>query len=142
MRLLTTKFTSFNIAKAERKYKKELVNMLDVGNLSVEKMLMLISIGNNNCEEEKAAEKLDNYLSDENNSIIDAYIQILEEIDMDLKLLSRSGMKISTIREQLNKTIKSNASKIEDEDEDEDEDTGTDERDYEHEFNPDLYSAR
>lgn len=138
MRLLTTKFTSYNIAKAERKYKKELVNMLDVGNLSVEKMLMLISIGNNNCEEEKAAEKLDNYLSDENNSIIDAYIQILEEIDIDLKILSRSGMKISAIREQLNKTIKSNASKIEDEDED----TGTDERDYEHEFNPDLYSAR
>lgn len=136
MRLLTTKFTSFNIAKAERKYKKELINMLDLGNFSVEKLIMLISIGNNNCDEEKAAEKLDNYLSDEHNSVIDAFIQILEEIDIDLKILTRSGMKISAIREQLNKNIKANASKLEDED------VSSDERDYEHEFNPDLYSAR
>lgn len=137
MRLLTTKFTSYNIAKAEKADKKALIDFIDVGNLSVHKMLRLVQIGNNLCDEEHAADKLDNFLADDEHSLVDAYIQLLDELDMDTKLLKRSGVKVSDIRAQFENNIQAVTNKN-----DEDEYTSTDERDYEHEFNPDLYSAR
>ena len=105
MRYLTMKFTAFNIAKAEKQYGKELLDFINIGNLSVEKMLTLISIGNNLCTEEDAGNKLDNYLSDENNSLIDAYLQLLKELDYDTKILKRSGIKLSDIEASLNKQL-------------------------------------
>lgn len=105
MRYLTMKFTAFNIAKAEKQYGKELLDFINIGNLSVEKMLTLISIGNNLCTEEDAGNKLDNYLSDENNSLIDAYLQLLKELDYDTKILKRSGIKLSDIEASLNEQL-------------------------------------
>ncbi len=105
MRYLTMKFTAFNIAKAEKQYGKELLDFINIGNLSVEKMLTLISIGNNLCSEEDAGNKLDNFLSDENNSLIDAYLQLLKELDYDTKILKRSGIKLSDIEASLNKQL-------------------------------------
>lgn len=105
MRYLTMKFTAFNIAKAEKQYGKELLDFINIGNLSVEKILILISIGNNLCTEEDAGNKLDNYLSDENNSLIDAYLQLLKELDYDTKILKRSGIKLSDIEASLNKQL-------------------------------------
>lgn len=105
MRYLTMKFTAFNIAKAEKQYGKELLDFINIGNLSVEKILILIIIGNNMCTEEDAGKKLDNYLSDENNSLIDAYLQLLKELDYDTKILKRSGIKLSDIEASLNKQL-------------------------------------
>lgn len=105
MRYLTMKFTAFNIAKAEKQYDKELLDFINIGNLSVEKMLTLISIGNNLCTEEDAGNKLDNFLSDENNSLIDAYLQLLKELDYDTKILKRSGIKLSDIEASLNEQL-------------------------------------
>ena len=105
MRYLTMKFTAFNIAKAEKQYGKELLDFINIGNLSVEKILILIIIGNNMCTEEEAGNKLDNYLSDENNSLIDAYLQLLKELDYDTKILKRSGIKLSDIEASLNKQL-------------------------------------
>lgn len=104
-RCLTMKFTAFNIAKAEKQYGKELLDFMDIGKLSVEKMLILISIGNNLCTEEDAGTKLDNFLADENSSLIDAYLQLLKELDYDTKILKRSGIKLSDIEASLNKQL-------------------------------------
>lgn len=105
MRYLTMKFTAFNIAKAEKQYGKELLDFINIGNLSVEKILILIIIGNNMCTEEEAGNKLDNFLSDENNSLIDAYLQLLKELDYDTKILKRSGIKLSDIEASLNEQL-------------------------------------
>lgn len=105
MRYLTMKFTAFNIAKAEKQYGKELLDFINIGNLSVEKILILIIIGNNMCTEEDAGNKLDNYLSGENNSLIDAYLQLLKELDYDTKILKRSGIKLSDIEASLNEQL-------------------------------------
>lgn len=104
-RCLTMKFTAFNIAKAEKKYGKELLDFLDIGKLSVEKMIIFISIGCNLCTEEEAGTSLDNFLAYENNSLIDAYLQLLKEFDYDTKILKRSGIKLSDIEASLNKQL-------------------------------------
>ena len=105
MRLLTQKFTAYNIAKFEAKHDKEFIDFIDIGKLSISKMLTLIAMGNNNCSEEEAGKKLDNFLDEENNSLIDAYIQLIDEIDRDTKLLKKSGIKVSDLRKQFEENI-------------------------------------
>lgn len=101
MRLLTKKFTQYTIAQFEKKYDKTVVDFIDIGNLSVNKMIILIQMGNSGCSEQEAAEKLDNYLSDENNGLIDAYMQILEELDKDIHLFKGTGQNISDMRKAM-----------------------------------------
>lgn len=110
MRLLTKKFCSYTIAKCEKQFKKEFMDFIDVGNLSIEKMLILIQMGNNMCSEEEAGEKLDNYLSDENNGLVDAYLQLLDEVDRDVHILKGTGISIESLKEELYKKVENKAS--------------------------------
>lgn len=105
MRLLTQKFTAYNIAKFENKHNKEFIDFIDIGKLSIGKMLTLIAMGNNNCSEEEAGKKLDNFLDGEDNSLIDAYIQLIDEIDRDTKLLKKSGIKVEDLKKQFEDNI-------------------------------------
>lgn len=110
MRLLTKRFGSYTIAKCEKQYKKEFMEFIDIGNLSVDKMLLLIQMGNNMCTEEEAGEKLDNFLADENNGLVDAYLQLLEEIDRDVHILKGTGISIESLKEELYKKVENKAS--------------------------------
>jgi hypothetical protein len=107
MRYFTKKFTSYAIAVYEKKFKKEPMDLIDVGNLSIDKMITAIRVGNGVkggdfiLSEEEAAEKIDNFLEDENNSIIDVYLQIMEEYDRDLKIFKGTGVTIDSIRKDL-----------------------------------------
>lgn len=110
MRLLTKRFSSYTIAKCEKQYKKEFMEFIDIGNLSVDKMLLLIQMGNNMCTEEEAGEKLDNFLADENNGLVDAYLQLLDEIDRDVHILKGTGITVDSIKEELYSKIDNKAS--------------------------------
>ena len=105
MRLLTKRFTSFSIAKCERKFKKDFMDFIDIGNLSISKMLMLIEMGNPDITEEAAAERLDNYLMDENNGLIDAYIQLLDELNRDTKILKGTDITIESLKQSIYKKM-------------------------------------
>lgn len=110
MRLLTKRFCSYTIAKCEKQFKKEFMDFIDVGNLSIEKMLILIQMGNSMCSEEEAGEKLDNYLADENNGLVDAYLQLLDEVDRDVHILKGTGISIESLKEELYKKVENKAS--------------------------------
>lgn len=107
IRYFTKRFTSYALALYEKKTGKEPMDLIDVGNLSVQKMITAIRVGNGTkngdfaMTEEEAGEKIDNFLADENNSIIDVYLQIMEEYDRDLKLFKGTGITIDSIRKDL-----------------------------------------
>lgn len=107
MRYFTKRFTSYSLDLYEKKTGKEPMDLIDVGNLSVSKMILAIRVGNGRkgndfiMSEEEAGEKIDNFLEDENNSIIDVYLQIMEEYDRDLKLFKGTGVTIDSIRKDL-----------------------------------------
>lgn len=103
MRLLTTKFMSYAIAQFEKQFNIEFMDFLDIGNLSISKILRLIMMGNyrgknNPFSEEDAGQKLDNYLED--HSIIDAYLQLLDELNRDTHVLDVSGFTVDDLRKQ------------------------------------------
>lgn len=107
MRYFTKRFTSYALALYEKKTGKEPMDLIDVGNLSIQKMITAIRVGNGTkngdfaMTEEEAGEKIDNFLADENNSIIDVYLQIMDEYDRDLKLFKGTGVTIDSIRKDL-----------------------------------------
>lgn len=107
MRYFTKRFGSYAIALYEKKFGKEPMDLIDVGNLSVEKMITAIRVGNGTkgndftMSEEEAAALIDNFLADENNSIIDVYLQIMDEYDRDLKIFKGTGVSIDSIRADL-----------------------------------------
>lgn len=95
---LTTKFGTYKIAKYEKATGKSVMDLLDVGNFEVNKIVNLISLGNNYKTEEEAYNKLDEYLADENNSLISAYFDLLKEMDGDLKILKSCGIKVEDLK--------------------------------------------
>lgn len=108
MRYFTKRFTAYSLDLYEKKTGKEPMDLIDVGNLSVSRMILAIRVGNGRkgndfiMSEEDAADLIDNFLTDENNSLIDVFLKILEEFDMDTKILKQQGMKIEDIRKELN----------------------------------------
>ena len=109
MRLLTKRFTSYNIDKFEQRFKKDFMDFMDVGNLSINKIKLLVQMGNNNCSDEDACNIMDNYLSDENNSLIDLYMQVLEELNADTHILKGTGITVAKLREDLYAGMKMSA---------------------------------
>lgn len=108
MRVLTKKFTAYTVAQCEKQYKKDFLDFIDIGNLSFSKMITLVQMGNGYFNgklamgEEEAAGLIDKYLSsNEDHTIVDVFIQLLEEIDMDTKLFKGSGTSVEDIRENL-----------------------------------------
>ena len=105
MRVLTTKFSTYKLGKYEKATGKGVMDLLDIGNLEVSKIAEIIKLGNQfpkGCDEdEEAYKKLDDYLAmDEDNSIISAFFDLIDDLDKDLKIMRSCGLKVSDIKEQ------------------------------------------
>ena len=105
MRVLTTRFSTYKLGKYEKATGKGVMDLLDIGNLEVSKIANIIKLGNTfpkGCDEdEEAYKKLDDYLAmDEDNSLISAFFDLIDELDRDLKILRSCGLKVSDIKEQ------------------------------------------
>lgn len=97
---LTKHFGTYKIAKYEKQTGKSVMDLLDVGNFEVNKIVNLISLGNDYKTEEEAYSKLDEYLADENNSLISAYFELLKEMDENLKILKSCGIKVEDLKKE------------------------------------------
>ena len=102
MRQLTTKYSTYKLGQYERKTGKGIMDLLDIGNLEVNKIANIILLGNPQMkDEEEAYQRLDEYLSsDEEHSIISAFFDLIDELDKDLKIMKSCGIKVSDIKEQ------------------------------------------
>lgn len=110
MRQLTTKFGTYKLGQFEKKTGKGVMDLLDIGNLEVNKIAQIVMLGNPAMkEEEEAYQRLDEYLSsDDEHSIITAFFDLIEELDKDLKILKSSGIKVSDIKDQFKAQIEKN----------------------------------
>ena len=105
MRQLTTRFFTSKVAKFEKATGKSIMDLLDIGNLEINKLAVIIKLGNTFGpgvdEDEEAYKILDTYLaSDEEHSIISALFDLIDEMDRDLKILKSCGLRVSDIKEQ------------------------------------------
>ena len=110
MRVLTTRFSTYKLGKWEKATGKGVMDLLDIGNIEVSKLAEIIKLGNTfpkGCnEDEEAYKKLDEYLAmDEDNSLISAFFDLIDELDRDLKILRSCGLKVSDIKEQFKKEV-------------------------------------
>lgn len=113
MRFLTTKFSTYRLGKYEKNTGKGVMDLLDIGNLELNKIANIIYLGNPQMNDiEEAYARLDEYLSaDEDNSIISAFFDLVDELDKDLKILKTCGMKASDIKEQFKSEIENSFNK-------------------------------
>lgn len=111
MRVLTTRFFTSKIARYEKQTGKGVMDLLDIGNMEVNKIANIIRLGNtfpkfdnegNETDEyEEAYKKLDEYLAaDPNNSIITAFFDLIDELDTDLKILKSCGLSVEDIKKE------------------------------------------
>lgn len=100
MRKLTKYFGTYSIAKYEKATGKGVMDLLDIGNFEVNKLANIIMLGNKDFKtEEEAYDRLDEYLkSDEDNSLITAYFDLIDELDRDIKLMKSCGIKIDELK--------------------------------------------
>ena len=106
-RVLTKRFFASTIAKFEKQYKKTILDFISVDGLSVNVILTLMSMGNKDKTEDEVATILDEYMA-EGNGIIDALIQVLDELDRDIHIFKGTGLSIKDIKEQYYKEIENN----------------------------------
>ena len=107
VRVLTKRFFALTIAKFEKQYKKKILDFISVDGLSVNVILTLMSMGNKDKSEDEVAKILDDYM-EEGNGIIDALIQVLDELDRDIHIFKGTGLSIKDIKEQYYKEIENN----------------------------------
>ena len=111
MRQLTTRFFTSKIARYEKQTGKGVLDLLDIGNMEVNKIANIIRLGNTFPkvdsegkeidEYEEAYKKLDDYLAaDPNNSIITAFFDLIDELDTDLKILKSCGLSVEDIKKE------------------------------------------
>ena len=111
MRQLTTRFFTSKIARYEKQTGKGVMDLLDIGNMEVNKIANIIRLGNTFPkvdsegkeidEYEEAYKKLDEYLAaDPNNSIITAFFDLIDELDTDLKILKSCGISVEDIKKE------------------------------------------
>ena len=114
MRQLTTRFTSYRIAQYEKKTGKGVMDLLDVGNLEVNKIARFIYTGNAQMkEEEEAYDRLDDYLAaDPDHSLITAFFDLIDELDLDLKIMKSCGVKVSDIKDQFKQEVENSVNGI------------------------------
>ena len=118
MRVLTTKFSTYKLGKYEKATGKGVMDLLDIGNIEVSKLAEIIKLGNTfpkGCNEDEEAYKiLDNYLAmDENNSIISAFFDLIDDLDKDLKIMKSCGLKVEDIKSQFTNEIENRMTKKE-----------------------------
>lgn len=114
MRLLTTRFLTYTIDQYEKKNNCVLLDALDIGNLSVSKILDLMILGNGpNFSREDASKKFDEYLyADESRSDITAFLDLLSELDTDRHTLKSVGISVDDIKAQFEEEVKSKTANI------------------------------
>lgn len=108
MRSLTSKFGTYRLGKYEKKTGKSIMDIINIDNFEINKIVELIKLGSpeiNMEDDEKAYDKLDKYLetSDE-NSLITAYIDLLNDINTDLKLFM--GIDMNELKAKLKNEVK------------------------------------
>lgn len=107
MRQLTMRFGTYALGKFEKATGKGVMDLLDIGNLEVNKIATIIRLGNPGMDDiESAYQKLDDYLaSDEEHSIISAFFDLIDEMDHDLKILKSCGVSVKSIKEQFQSEV-------------------------------------
>lgn len=101
-RKLTTRFMSYTIGQFEKQNKCSILDALEIGNFEVNKIVQLIMLGNHGMTEEDAYTKLDGYLyEDDDNSLITAYLDLIEEMDKDIKVLKTCGISVADLKNDL-----------------------------------------
>lgn len=107
MRKLTKRFLMSVLDKHE-KATKEGINdlMVKVSTMSIQSMIDVIVLGNNNIDREEAANILDNYLADEDNTLATAMLDLIEELEKDTKILKMAGVNIKEFRKSIEEEIK------------------------------------
>ena len=96
MRKLTKRFTSYNIAKYEKSTGKSIMDVVDIGNFEVNRIISIIKLGNPDFKsDEDAARALDDYFAgDDDHSLITAFFDLLSELDADIKVFKSSGVDV------------------------------------------------
>lgn len=104
MRKLTKYFGTYSLAKYEKATGKGVMDLLDIGNFEVNKIANIIMLGNKDFKsEEEAYEALDNYLrAEDDNSLITAYFDLIDELDRDIKLMKSCGIKVADLKAEFN----------------------------------------
>lgn len=114
-RILTTRFGTYRLGQYEKKTGKGIMDILDIGNFEVNKLAEIIKLGSPEIsmdDDEKAYAKLDAYLaSSDDNSIITAYLDIIDEINRDLKMFT--GVNMGVLKERMRNEMAALAKKIE-----------------------------
>ena len=120
-RLLTSRFGSYRIGQYEKKTGKSILDLVTMGNFEVNRLALLVKLGSPEIsmdDDEKAYEKIDNYLqASEDNSLITAFIDVINELNMDMKILGK--VKFDSFKDKLNSKVNELSEKldnIEDED--------------------------
>lgn len=109
MRLLTTKFGSYDVAQYEKKIGGSVMELLDVGNLELNKIAQIVKLGNHGFDDEQTYNRIDEYLaSDPEHSVMSLFFDAIKEMDMDLRILKACGTSI----DELKKELESEASKM------------------------------
>ena len=105
---LTKRFFTYTVGQYEKKTGKTILDALDIGNLEITKIIEIIKLGNKDISDEDAYALLDDYLREnEDNSIITAFLDLVGDIDTDLKILKSCGIKIDDIKKQFEDEINS-----------------------------------
>lgn len=102
MRQLTKYFGSYSLAQYEKKTGKGIMDLVSMDGFEITKLATLIMLGNRGLNnEEEAYVLLDDYLkSDEDHSLISAFFDLLDELDMDIKIFKSTGLNISDIKKE------------------------------------------
>lgn len=104
MRVLTKHFFASTIAKFEKQYKKTILDFISIEGLSVNAILTIMQMGNPTSNEDEVAKILDEYLG-EGNGLIDALIQVLDELDKDVHIFKGTGISIKDVRDKYYKEL-------------------------------------
>lgn len=103
---LTRRFTSYNIAKYEKSNETTITEMIGMKSFTVGQIMKLIQLGNNNIKEEEAGDLLDNYLKDDDeHNLLSAYIDVLNDLDIDIKILKMAGISAQKLKEDLQRNL-------------------------------------
>lgn len=110
MRKLTKFFGSYKLAKYQKEHKCSLLELIEFSDIDINTLLVLIKLGHPDLQgkhmtDEEAAEILDQYLQDEENNYITAYLDLVEELDRDIHLFKGFGVKMSDLKAKMNSKI-------------------------------------
>lgn len=107
-------YGAYTISQCEKKFGKSIMDFIDIGNLEINKMIILVQMGFGwanggfKMSEEDAADELDQLISE--HGIIGAYLIILERIDRNLHIFKGTGVTIDDLRKQLSKDLENKVS--------------------------------